>query len=80
MNRSEIKEALALPRAPTHIADVRPTRPVEAQVSTAAGREHGNLFGEGGKEQWRLLEDLHKPEIRREVKKWFVNPRGLPDD
>jgi len=53
---------------------------VDAQVSTAAGRAHGNVFGEGGKEQWRLLEDIALPENRKEIRKWFVNPRKLIDE
>jgi len=49
---------------------------VDAQVSTAAGRAHGNIFGEGGKEQWRLLEDL---ESDPEIVDWFINPRALDE-
>ena len=65
-----------MPREPTHIVEVRPTRPVDAQVTTAAGRAHGNIFGDGGKEQWRLLEDL---ESDPEVVDWFKNPRALDE-
>lgn len=77
----EIKQKFSLPgEPPTHYSVVKPDRPVRAEVSTAAGNrpEYGgfdNHFGEGGGQQWRMLEDVSNNPDR--YADWFTNVEPL---
>jgi len=77
MSAAEIQQKFSLPDMPTHIVDVKPTRAVQATVSTAAGKlpENGgaaNHFGAGGGQQWRIQGNKEDLPVD-----WFENPRPL---